>query len=106
MRKKGNVPSPLEIANFPPEIRQQFLRRIRDSDPDYVLKRRKEFERQRITPESAPQAPAAPTLAPDPGGADLSGGGRIAALAVARLQRRGEGRNRVMAGPNPDKPAA
>lgn len=106
MRKKGNVPSPLEIANFPPEIRQQFLRRIRDADPDYVRNRRKEFERQRLDSENPAQAPTIAALAPDPGGIDLSGGSSIKAIAVARLQRRSEGRGGLMAGANTDKPAA
>ena len=106
MRKKGNVPSPLEIANFPPEIRQQFLRRIRDSDPDYVRNRRKDFERQRLDSEATAQAPTIAALAPEPGRIDVAGGASLQTLAVARLQRRGEGRNRIVVGSNPDKPAA
>ncbi|CAB4146364.1 hypothetical protein UFOVP498_1 [uncultured Caudovirales phage] len=100
MKKNGVVPTASEIASFPPEIRQQFLRRIRDSDPDYVRNRRKDFERQRLESETSPQASAGPALAPNPRGIVELGGGVSKGAAIDSFQRGREGRNRVVAGPD------
>ena len=86
---------PKDVSGRRDIVAAEWKRREKRGDPDYVLKRRKEFERNaaRLRAEKAAKqaAPADPGPAAEPGGNPVEGGASLAAIAESRLQRRRKG---------------